>query len=100
MKKMKSTITRIQNAKKVSIMLLTFFCALMINVPAQVIIGWDSGSNGGGPANFGISPWPPATLNSNLSMVGTGLIRGSAISASGSAAGSTWGGSGGWGGTA
>src|SRR3954463_13146705 len=33
-------------------------------------------------------------------MVGTGLIRGSAISASGSAAGSTWGGSGGWGGTA
>ena len=55
------------------------------------ILGWDANNNGGG---FGVSPWTPSTRNANLQT--SGLVRGSGISTSGSAAGGCWGGSGGW----
>ena len=56
-----------------------------------LILGWDANNNGGG---FGVSPWTPSTRNANLQT--SGLVRGSGISTSGSAAGGCWGGSGGW----
>ncbi|MBC8644243.1 hypothetical protein H9W95_09860 [Flavobacterium lindanitolerans] len=55
------------------------------------ILGWDANNNGGG---FGVSPRTPSTRNANLQT--SGLVRGSGISTSGSAAGGCWGGSGGW----
>jgi len=58
------------------------------------IISWDASSHSG----FGVSPWAPATLNSNLTINSTGLIRGTSISVSGTGPTSgCWGGSGGWG---
>lgn len=71
-----------------------FFFFFVTNLNAQ-LIGWDASNNGGG---FGASPWTPVTLNSNLTMSNTGLIRGSSIMTSGTPAGSCWGGGGGgWG---
>lgn len=71
--------------------LLLFFAA---RLDAQ-LIGWDASNNGGG---FGVSPWAPVTLNANLTMSNTGLIRGANIMTSGTPAGSCWGGGGGgWG---
>lgn len=71
-----------------------FLFFLTVNLNAQ-LIGWDASNNGGG---FGASPWAPVTLNSNLTMSNTGLIRGSAILTSGTPAGGCWGGGGGgWG---
>lgn len=55
------------------------------------ILGWDTT----GQSGFGVSPFQPATQNVHVST--SGLIRGSAITASGNAAASCWGGSGGWG---
>ncbi len=71
-----------------------FFFFFVANLNAQ-LIGWDASNNGGG---FGASPWAPVTLNSNLAMSNTGLIRGSSIMTSGTPAGGCWGGGGGgWG---
>lgn len=71
-----------------------FFFLFAASLNAQ-LIGWDASNNGGG---FGASPWAPVTLNNNLTMSNTGLIRGSSIMTSGTPAGSCWGGGGGgWG---
>ncbi len=76
------------------LLLPLFFFLFAANLNAQ-LIGWDASNNGGG---FGASPWAPVTLNSNLTMSNTGLIRGSSIMTSGTPAGGCWGGGGGgWG---
>lgn len=76
------------------LLLPVFFFFFAANLNAQ-LIGWDASNNGGG---FGASPWTPVTLNSNLTMSNTGLIRGSGIMTSGTPAGGCWGGGGGgWG---
>lgn len=82
----------LKSLRKLLIPVFLFFFAANLN--AQ-LIGWDASNNGGG---FGASPWAPVTLNSNLSMSNTGLIRGSGIMTSGTPAGGCWGGGGGgWG---
>lgn len=81
-----------KNLRKLLMPVFFFLFAASLN--AQ-LIGWDASNNGGG---FGASPWAPVTLNNNLTMSNTGLIRGSSIMTSGTPAGSCWGGGGGgWG---
>lgn len=76
-------------------LLLSFFCLLFVSHAQAQLIGWDASNNGGG---FGATPWAPVTLNSNLTIANTGLIRGSSILTSGTPAGGCWGGGGGgWG---
>lgn len=82
--------------RKSAVLFAILFSLILFKSPAQ-LIGWDANNNGGGPANFGISPWPPVAINSNLTIVGTGLIRGSNISTASTAAGGCWGAAGGWG---
>jgi|GEM_PF-1635253 len=57
------------------------------------LIGWNTAALN---ATFGPSPFAPATLNANLTMV-TGLSRGASIQASSGPANACWGGNGGWG---
>lgn len=76
-------------------LLLSFFCLLFVSHAQAQLIGWDASNNGGG---FGATPWAPVTLNANLTIANTGLIRGSSILTSGTPAGGCWGGGGGgWG---
>lgn len=76
-------------------LLLSFFCLLFITQSHAQLIGWDASNNGGG---FGATPWAPVTMNANLTISNTGLIRGSSILTSGTPAGGCWGGGGGgWG---
>ncbi len=76
------------------LLIAVFFFFFTASLHAQ-LIGWDASNNGGG---FGASPWTPVTLNGNLTMSNTGLIRGSGIMTSGTPAGGCWGGGGGgWG---
>lgn len=55
---------------------------------AQTILAWDSN----GLANYGLSPFAPTTVNSNLTV--GGLTRGSGVTTPGGAAASVWGGAG------
>lgn len=80
-------------ARSLRKLLVPVFCLLFtVNIKAQ-LIAWDASASSG----YGVSPLTPVTLNSNLTLTTGGLIRGSAISTSGTAAGGCWGGSGGWG---
>ena len=79
--------------KIMRMLFLTVLC-LTASVSSAQLLVWDASSNGGGPSGFGISPWAPATINQNITS--SGLIRGGSIQTSGTAAGGTWGGSGGW----
>lgn len=83
-----------QPVKSLGKLLIPVFFFFAAHLNAQ-LIGWDASNNGGG---FGASPWAPVTLNGNLTMSNTGLIRGSGIMTSGTPAGGCWGGGGGgWG---
>lgn len=84
------------NNRRVRLAALLLLIALCFSTRLfSQLIGWDANNNGGG---FGASPWAPATLNTNITMVNTGLTRGASILTSGTPAGSCWGGGGGgWG---
>ncbi len=82
---------------------LKFFFSFLLMILSLLgsaqLISWNASSATGGSdgtsGNFGTSPWPTSTLNSNLTL-STGFTRGSSVTASGTPAASCWGGSGGW----
>lgn len=76
-------------AKSFALLLTALFLTISSNGFAQ-IIGWDTT----GLSGFGQTPFAPAAIDTHLTS--SGLIRGSGIGTSGSAAGSCWGGAGGW----
>ncbi|HZL42946.1 MAG TPA: DNA/RNA non-specific endonuclease, partial [Verrucomicrobiae bacterium] len=54
------------------------------------LLGWDVRSLSGGSGNYGISPLPPAIIAPNI--ISSGLVRGSGVGTSGTAAARAWGG--------
>ncbi len=73
--------------KLIPLLLLSLF---HIAVYGQVVVlsGWNSTNVSG----FGPSPWPPTTINSNVTVIG--LTRGAGVTISGQAAANAWGGNG------
>jgi hypothetical protein len=88
---MNASFLRLHNKTLRRLLIPVFFFMFATSIHAQ-LIAWDASASSG----YGVSPLTPGTLNANLTMV-SGLIRGSSISTSGTAAGGCWGGSGGWG---
>lgn len=86
------TLFRPMIGKKSTLLLTLSAFVLSFQLSAQ-LIGWDPS---GFSSQFGPSPFAPATLNTNLTMV-TGLSRGSSIATGSTPPSSCWGGSGGWG---
>ncbi len=72
--------------------LMTTFIIYMSALNAQLAYWAPEGQSG-----FGVSPFPPASSDPNLTV--TGLVRGSGVTTSGSAAADAWGGNG-WDGAA
>jgi hypothetical protein len=87
---MQKTTLKARLFTKALLLVLTFFS---MSAQAQ-LIGWDTTDLPGGNGLFGPSPWTPEVINTHITT--SGLVRGSTIAVTGTAARATWGGSGGW----